>query len=177
MQGQFADRIPVENFHQPGEFLRRMESQPGFDGDGERRFPENGIEEPVQSVGIQKHPGAFALGGNGAGRAAQIQIDLLVATLSALACGPDEVICHLGQDLGDCFIGNGIGNGKIPLLPVGQRPVDGGGDEGQVIAVHAGEVGVMLFPVDAVGKALHGGEIIAHNVPFYVEPPAGCGRS
>ena len=55
------------------------------------------------------------------------------------------------------------GKGQFPFLPVGQRPVNGRGNKGHIVAGDAGKIFVMQTTVDAVRNSLHGGEIVAHK--------------
>ena len=81
MNRQTGDGIAIVDFHQTGEFRRVLDSQPGLDGYRQMNLGEYFIKKAVQPVGVCQKSGALALGGDGAGGAAQVQIDLSIAHL------------------------------------------------------------------------------------------------
>ena len=162
VDGQLFDGVAVVDFQNGIEFLRIFKPQPGLDGNGQGSAAENFLQESVQGVNIPQHAAALALGDHRAGGTAQIQVHFGIAPVFALLGGPEEVRGYLGQQLGDSGEAFRIRIGKLPVLPVGQAPVNGGGEEGHIVAVHTGEIPVVQTAVDAVSQALHGGEIVLH---------------
>lgn len=162
VEGQFLDGITVEDFNKPREFCRVMDAQSSLDRNRQRSIPEDGVQETVQRVGVREHPSTLSLGGDGAGWTADVKVHFLITPILALLSGPEEVLGNLGQNLGHGFEGDAVGKGELPLFPVGQLVVYGGGNEGHIVAVHAAEVFMMQPPVDAVRQPLHGSIIVMH---------------
>ena len=88
MQGQLPDGVAVKHFQQTGKFLRCLKAKPCLYGDGKRRILKNRIQEGIQRIHITEHTGALALGSDGAGRTAQVQIHLVIAKIPALLRRP-----------------------------------------------------------------------------------------
>ena len=103
MDDQQLYGILVVNFQQPGKFRRLCHTQPGFQGDGQGRIRKNTIQKPLQSIRVPEQPGAFSFGKHRAGGAAQVQIDLPVASVSALLRRPEKILYGFRQQLRHCL--------------------------------------------------------------------------
>ena len=110
---------------------------------------------------------ALALADHRARGAAQIDVHLVIAQVFADLQRPEHILHILAQKLGHGGKAHAVCLRQLPGFPVRQTAVDGGGDEGHEIFVHAGEIFVVEPPEGGVGDALQGRIIISHQTSRY----------
>ena len=117
--------------------------------------------------------GALALGGDGAGGAAQVQVDLCVAHVLQDLTGPEKIVGvfrhHLGHG-GETGVMHEI---HLPEVPGGHGMVRRGGEEGDEIPVHAAEIPAPHLAEHDLRDAVQGGEIDGLDHPSFVSHSAG----
>ena len=156
--------VAVVDFEDGAELLRPLHPNAGLDRDGPARLGEHGVQKAVQSVQVPQHPGPLALGGDGAGGAPEIQVDLGVAHLPQHPDHPGGAAAVLAQQLGDDRCA-GVGRGgQLGHFLFDGDTVLGRGEEGRVIPVRPAEPALVGLPPDPVGQPLHGGRIILHSI-------------
>ena len=165
MDDQQLHGISIVNFQQSGKLRCLCHTQPGFQGDGQGRIRKNAIQKPLQSIRVPEQPGAFSFGKHCAGGAAQVQIDLPVASVSALLRRPEKILYGFRQQLRHRLKVHSVRHGQFPGFPGCQRTVDRGGQEGHIIFIDTTEVFMVQRSIDAVGKPLHGSKIYFHIEP------------
>ena len=127
---------------------------------------EHRIQKGVQHGGVPQHAGAFALGGHGAGGAAEVQVHFGVTQGTQLTDHPGGQLAVLGQQLRDHRRTGVCGGDKFRHLLFDEHPVLRRGKEGCVVAVGGAfrpEPLLLGLTPDPVGKPLHGGGIILHK--------------
>ena len=163
VDGQFFHGILVVDLQQTGKFLRLFQTDPGLQGHGQGGLCVNGLQKSIQPIRICQHTAAFSLAHHGAGGTTQIDIYFLIAQLAADIDGPEHVFHVLAQKLWNSCKSHTVRLGQFPRFPGCQTPMNGGGDEGHEITVHAGEILLMEPPEGGICNALQGREIILHQ--------------
>ena len=166
VHGQLPDGVAVVDFQNGRKFLWAFQSKPRFDGDGQGCLPEHFRQKGVQCVQVSEHTAALALGYHSAGGTACIQVDLRITPVPADLGRPEKILRAFGQNLGDRNEIHTVCHGQLPFFFMAQLAVNGGGEEGHIIAVHTGEMLVVQPPEHAVRQPLHGSEVVVHkNTP------------
>ena len=166
VDGQFTDGVTVIDVQNGGKLVRAADAQPGLDRNRPFRMGEYRIQKGVQHGGVPQHAGAFALGGHGAGGAAEVQVHFGVTQGTQLTDHPGSQLAVLGQQLRDHRRTGVCGGGKLRHLLFDEHPVLRRGEEGCVVAVGGAfrpEPLLLGLTPDPVGKPLHGGGIILHK--------------
>ena len=104
-------------------------------------------------------PGALALGGNGAGGTAQIQIDLRVAHVLEDVAGPEKIVGifrHHLRHRGEIGVVDIV---HLTEIPRRHQMVRGRGEEGNEIAVYAAEKLAPHLTEHDFGDAVQWGEV------------------
>ena len=167
VDGQLFDGVVPVDFQELLPIFAVVDADPGLQGHGQGGLGIDGREEFVQGVNVSEHAAALALADHSAGGAAQVDIDFVVAKILADLQGPEHILHILAKKLGNGGEGDTVGLRQLPGLPVGQAAVDGGGDEGHEIAVHAGEIFMVQRAEGCVGDALQGRIIVSHQTSRY----------
>ena len=74
IRDRFTDGVTVVDVQNGGKLVRAADAQPGLDRNRPFCMGEYRIQKGVQHGGVPQHAGAFALGGHGAGGAAEVQV-------------------------------------------------------------------------------------------------------
>ena len=122
------------------------------------------LQQVVQFLRPPQHPGPLPLGGDGAGGAAQVQVDLPVAHPGQLTCRPEKVRPAPGEQLGHRIQVPVLLRQDVPQLPAGEHVVLAGGEKGHEIPVHPREEPAVGPAEQGSCDPLHGGEKAAHSL-------------
>ena len=119
----------------------------------------------VQLLGIGQQARALALGGHGARRTAQVEVDLPIAPGVQLTGGPQEVLRPVGQQLGHHIQPGVVGRVDLVQLLALEGAGGVGGKKGREVFVRRAEQGGVDLPPQITGKPLHGGGVeLIHEI-------------
>ena len=163
MYGQLADGVLVVNFKYGIEFIGGDKPEAGLDGYVHIHNIVYVRQHIVQLTQLAQKPRALTLGGYGAGGAAEVEIDLLVAHCFQLAGSPNEMLRVVSK-----YLRHGIDTlvalGRYLVHIAGSKKmILSRGDKGHKVLVRAGEVFVMQQAEVAAGDTLKWGKVIFHN--------------
>ena len=167
VDGQLLHRVIPVDLKDFLPVFRVIDADAGLQGHRDRGFGVDGGEKLVQGVNVRQHTAALALADHGARGTAQVDVDFVITTVVADLNGPEHILYILAQKLGHGGKVHTVSLRQFPGLSVCQAAVDGGGDEGHEVAVHAGEIFVMKPPEGGVGDALQGRIVVSHQTSKY----------
>ena len=165
VDNELGDGILVVDVQDGPELLRVLDTQTGLDRDGSGGGGEDVLQQVVQFLRPPQHPGPLPLGGDGAGGAAQVQVDLPVAHPGQLTCRPEKVRPAPGEQLGHHIQVPVLLRQDVPQLPAGEHVVLAGGEKGHEIPVHPREEPAVGPAEQGSCDPLHGGEQALHSRP------------
>ena len=166
MDGQLRDGVAVIDLQNGVELLRCFHPQPGLDRDGTGGAGKDSVQKSVQLCKVPQHAGALALGGDGAGGAAEVQVHFGIAQLTQLFDHPDCQHAVLCQKLRHHRCPGVCPGVKLCHLLFDEHPVLRRGKKGGVVAggrAGSGEPLLVHLPPHPVGQALHGGNVVIHG--------------
>ena len=117
------------------------------------------IEHAFKLRQIEQQARALAFAGHRTGRAADVQVDLLIAHVRKDLRCPEKVIRALGEHLR--YGGNAgvVVRADVALFPAGQAKILRGADEGDEVLGNACEMRMVHAAVDVVGHTFHGRKV------------------
>ena len=160
---QFPDGVAVEHLQDPRKLLRLCDTQPGFDGNGQRRLRKNRIQKAVQLIRISQHTGTLSFCHHRSGRTTDVQVHFVISPVAALSRRPEKILRHPGQQLRHGTKWYAVRHGHLPALPGRQLTVDSRGHKRHIVGIHTWKMGMMRPAVNTVRQSLHGRKIIVHR--------------
>lgn len=155
---ELTDGIAGKDRQQGGPLLRVGDPDAGFHRHPQVQPAENLVEKGIQLLGTGQKARPFSFGHHGAGGAAHVQVDLLIAKVPEQAGSRDEILRPVGEQLGDHRHAPVVVRVHVGQPPAGEGTVCGGGKEGGIVAVQAREHLVVELAVEPAGDPLQRGQ-------------------
>ena len=167
---QLADRVVVIQLQQRGKRLCRRLAEPRLDRHRQRAGCKHGVEKPPQQIRLREQTRALFLRRNGVGRAAEVEIHLVVAHVGEPPRHPEKILGAVAHELRHDVDARVVRRLDLAQLARRKRAVRRRREKRRIVAVRRGERLPLRLPEQVAGHALHRRAEILHGHHLIIRP-------